>query len=190
MIEYICLLVDNKLWVCFICHMKSFKYYRYRIIALFGACASKWVCASTRILAHATVSGDTCPLSSAARNYSIIGAPTDLVTPGKSFPLKETIWSNHQHGNLVSKQNRFNPNDSIVIITVFCKDMLQRDLYAILHIPFMQGETSKCYNVAGDVVGPIRPTYWCLKFERVTCGQKLINIYKIVICVCFTFVIA
>ena len=32
----------------------------------------------------------TCPLSSAARNYSIIDAPTDLVIPGKSFPLKET----------------------------------------------------------------------------------------------------
>ena len=36
------------------------------IIALFAACASKCVCASTRILAHALVSGDTCPLSSAA----------------------------------------------------------------------------------------------------------------------------
>ena len=102
----------------------------YRIIALFGACAS------TRVLAHAPVSGDTCPLSSAARNYSNIGAPTDLVTPGKSFPLKETIWSNHQHGNLVSKQNRFNPNDSIMKITMFSKTCY-KEIYIPYFIPLL-----------------------------------------------------
>ena len=34
--------------------------------------------------------GTLAHFSSAARNFSIIGAPTDLVTPGKYFPLKET----------------------------------------------------------------------------------------------------
>ena len=48
-----------------------------------------------------------------------------------------------------------------MIITIFLKDALQRDLYAILHIPFMQGETNKMlqYDLQVDIVGPAGPTY-------------------------------